>query len=171
VDKYRLNSLSYEVKLHRIYLGESPDEVGTVNQFNRIIREINSRMGYPRIFYDLDIFVYNMDSQALDEETRQRIGNLQDYDANTPGYQVASGLYWHKDKLQLGVFPDDWTPEYSGVLRNVSESARAKMLRVFCHELGHHIAREFGVFKDDLYINRRNTELYRENKAHFKEWT
>lgn len=160
-DNYKRDSLKYGITLHRYTPGDNFDELGTVAQYNLLADQLIMQYGYASLFNGADWHLYHMDCESLDEKTKRGIANLQDYDPRKPGNQVAAGLYWNRDRLELGVFPPSWTTDYIGPYRRITDYGRNRAALTLPHEFGHHAARKW--FDKDHNICRALRQLWESN--------
>jgi hypothetical protein len=160
MDNYTRDPLKYGMMLHRYTPGDNFDELGTVAQYNLLADQLLMQFGYAPLLQGVGIHLYHMDCDSLDDETKRGIVNLQDYNLTKEGHQTASGLYWNREKLQLGVFPFDWSADYIGPYRRITEYGRNRAALTLAHEFGHHAARAwFDVKKPICQELRRLWEL------------
>jgi hypothetical protein len=150
------------ITLHRLYMGASPDECGTVAQWEAILWPMYNALPFPDLWRGLDVKGIHMDSDLIEAETKAQIANLQDFDPARPGYQVAAGLYWNRDRLEVGFFPNGWKPEDAPQVRPLDPAKVAAQLMVLAHESGHFYADICGFFKTNTLIQRELTRLFNE---------
>lgn len=110
----------------------NPDELGTAAQWQREIDGLFGQLPFPDYWKGLQLSIWHMSHPDL----QKNLPNLRDYDTNTPGCQVASGLYYGGKRLDLGVFPDRWSPTEAGPT-TLTEANRQAALRTLSHEIGH----------------------------------
>jgi hypothetical protein len=151
------------ITLKRYYVGDSPDEVGSVAEWSDILWTLYTAMPFPDLWRGLTVIGWHMDHPLLDEQTRQNILNLQDYSTEA-GYQVASGLFWNRERLELGFFPANWRPEDGPQVRPITAEQRAACLSALDHESGHFHAFACGAFQTGTLIQRELTRLFRAYK-------
>ncbi len=156
---YAQDTLVHGVTLHRYYVGSSADELGDIEFWHAPIRELHPQMPFSTMWGGLDIHVRHMGHRELTRKMKAGEATLKDFDLSTPGYQVAAGLFWHKDKLELAVFPPNWTPE-AVAFYPVDEAARERARNTISHEIGHYYASLCGYKKNANYVQRRITEEF-----------
>ncbi|MGV3526563.1 MAG: hypothetical protein ACO1RX_20260 [Candidatus Sericytochromatia bacterium] len=130
------DQLVHQASLTRYPMGH-PDELGALSFWNQTLQQMYGQHPFPAFMDELDLILYHMDHPELDRMTAQRLANLQDFDTNAPGCQTAAGLYHHKDRLELGLFPYSWQADYTGPARGIPESSRLAARKTLCHEAGH----------------------------------
>lgn len=122
------------ITLKRFYCGASPDELGRVDFWKQSIDEMYAKMPCPDLWKNLTIEIWHMDHPDLLEAGKV---TLADYDPNTPGCQVAAGLYFGNERLALGVFPEGWQAPQPNNPRQVNDYNAWKTRNVLPHEIGH----------------------------------
>jgi len=161
MSKYAAHYISHGVVLHRFYIGESPDELGTAAFWDAHIKELYDQLPFPEYWSGLDLQVWHMDSPKLDEMRASGEVNLEDYDLKTSGCQIAAGLFFSKDRLDLGVFPEGYKPEaVSPNKLTVTNLLNAR--KTLSHEAGHFHAMMCGAFDTGAYIRKEITRVFRE---------
>lgn len=158
--KYARTLLPYNVTLHRWYVGATPDELGTPDFWAEHLHQIYAWLPFPSFLDGLDLNVWHMDSPQMEEQTRNKLSNLQDYDPAKAGYQVACGLYFNRDRLDLAVFPDGWKPEDPPMIRPITEAARRYTRKALSHEIGHHHHACCGLTKTTTAIQKALTQHF-----------
>lgn len=139
---YATDILPYGVTLHRVFL-TTADSLGTANEWGARLSQIAAHLPanvVKALLEGLDIWVKDMDSNTMDLEIAQGQANLQDFDLGTPGNQVGAGLYWNRDKLELAVFHDGWTPEADVSPYPIQAHNVLSAMDAMSHELGHNAA-------------------------------
>lgn len=152
----KTDALAGGITLHRHYLN-TPDELGTVAQWQREIDGLFSQLPFPAYWSGLVLSVWHMDHPDL----KAGVSNLRDYDPNQPGCQVAAGLYWGKKQLDIGVFPDNYNPNQAGSTA-IPEVNRTAALRVLSHEIGHMHHDICGLASNRDAISNEITRLFRQ---------
>lgn len=132
---YSQDKLDYGVILHRVYEEGNADQLGTVSFWNQKIRECYRHIPFFPYWEGLELWIYDMDLPELRKRNENGEFNLRDYSSQT-GLQVATGLYWNKNKLELGVFPKNWNGYTDSGFEPTAEDV-IKAAKVLSHELGH----------------------------------
>lgn len=127
--------LNFGVTLTRCNYGPDSNECGAVSFWQQALDQLYAQMCFPGLFKPLAIWVWHMDHEDQDRMAAAHQYCLEDYDPNTPGYQVADGLTG--GRMDLGLFPDGWQAEYTGPLRPITEAARQHARKAMSHEFGH----------------------------------
>lgn len=148
----------YGIVLHRFFV-DYADQLGTVPFWEQSFKDLYNQMPFPDLWNGLDVWVWDMRHPQLPQDTLNKVSNLLDYDVNTPGYQVAAGLFTSKDKLELAVFPIGWTPDkpWGGTF---SDSTVLYARNTMSHEVGHFYANQGGYETGTSYIEKKLTELF-----------
>lgn len=157
--KYMVNRISHGVVLHRYYIGQNPDEVGTPAFWDEAIKQLYARHPFPGYWDGLGLHIWHMDCPALDEMRSRGEVCLEDFAPNVAGCQVAAGLFHNKSRLEIGVFPPGYSPErQSGqpILERDLIAART----VLSHEAGHFHAHMSGYGDRSTYIRRQITDMF-----------
>lgn len=162
---YIRNELSNGVTLHRMYVNH-PDEIGTVFYWDNVMRQLGAEMPIYDFWNGLDIWLWDMRHPTLTDKRGVEV-NLHDFDLKTPGNQVASGLFYNKDKLEIGVFPNNWNSDKpsEGVINLANIDAARNTL---CHEVGHYYANQCGYSTGQSFIEKeitRHFDAFRPKKA------
>ena len=161
MQKYAAHYISHGVVLHRFFIGDSPDEVGTAAFWDAHIKELFEQLPFSEYWSGLDLKIWHMDSPELDAMRARGEVSLEDFDKVTPGCQVAAGLFFNKDRLELGVFPDGYRPE--GISPNkITVVNLANARKTLSHEAGHFHAFMCGAFDIGSFIRKEITRVYRE---------
>lgn len=133
--KYHLYTIHwYGVILKRFYVGDSPDEVGTIEFWSEPVRQLFDQMPFAQLWNGLELEIWHMCSPDLVTQNKQ---TLLDYDLSKPGCQSAVGLTFGKKKICLGVYPEGFMPGYSDNPVDVTESNRQCTRKALSHEFGH----------------------------------
>jgi len=123
----------YGVILKRFYVGDTPDEVGTIEFWSEPVRQLFDQVPFLYLWSGLELEIWHMGSPDLVSTTQQ---TLLDYDLSVPGYQVAAGLTFGKKRIALGIFPDGWSPTGGGT-DHLTETNRVTARNAISHEYGH----------------------------------
>lgn len=161
IQKYAAHYISHGVVLHRYYIGDSADEVGSAQFWDQHIKELFDQLPFPDYWAGLDLKIWHMDSPELDAMRARGEVNLEDYDKAQPGCQVAAGLFFNKDRLEIGVFPDGYRPETVST-NKLTATNLANARRVLSHEAGHFHAAMCGAFDTSSFVRKEITRLFRE---------
>lgn len=148
------------VTLIRWFVGDSPDECGSTPEYEAQIWPIYSAIPFPDFWRKFKVRGLHMDSPEMEEETKNKIVNLQDYDLTKAGYQVAAGLNFGVDHLDIGFFPEGWKPEDPPMIRPITPESRQRSLSVIGHESGHFHAAMVGYRQTQTAIRRDITRLF-----------
>lgn len=128
--------LNHNVTLIRWHVGPNPDECGTVAFWQAALDQLYAQQPFRGLFDTLKLNVWHMDHPELDRRVLAKQWCLEDYDPNTPGFQVADGLT--AAGIDLGLFPAGWTPGvYTGPYRPLTDTSRTKARKALSHEFGH----------------------------------
>ena len=169
ITKVRVDEVKFGIILTRKYLGDSADEVGSIDQWNEVFSEIYAHIPYKSVWKGLRVNAINMDSELLDEESKRNASNLQDYDTKKEGYQVAAGLYFNRERLDIAFFPLFWTIEPVDYDREITDRKRQDALNNFAHEFGHHLARISGIVTGGSVIRNELNKHYMNVKTTFND--
>lgn len=139
--------------LVRHYVGSTPDEVGTVAQWQQAADEMDEALGRPaggdpNLGPNVELHIYHMDSPELVAMTQAGQSNLEDGEPGKAGYQPWSGSCTadpdgsgpKRARLEIGCYPDNWKPEDAPMLRPITAAALARSIGVLGHEGGHRTA-------------------------------
>lgn len=154
------SNLPHGPQLTRYSLG-AEDELGTVDQWSQPMHDLYAVQPFPSLWQQLRrINAWHMDHAQLDAETAAKIANLQDYDTITPGCQVAAGLFFDGDRgIDVGVFPNGWTPDYNGPRRFIPPNAVANAVSVLYHESGHFLMWACRILSGQDDISKKASQL------------
>lgn len=161
-----IQTLNFGTTLIRNHVGPDPNECGSKDFWQSPLNGLFAQMRFPGLHAKLKLSATHMDHSSQDIMTANRQPCLQDYDPNTPGYQVAAGLYTGAGNLAIGLFPANWTPEYAGPLRPLTDAARSAARGVLSHEFGHFYADMSRYARNEDDISRLNTARFRELRPH-----
>lgn len=133
---YKFEELPLKIPLHRWSVGDI-DEMGSTPEYAGQIWKAHKPIPFNDIYSVLKrIELFNMDADELDRRTANGVLNVQDLDPNKSGYQNVLGFHL-EGLIQIGVYPNPWTPDYTGPPRPLPLSAKATSLKCLIHEIGH----------------------------------
>ena len=127
--------LNYGVLLTRYAVGDDPNVCGQVGFWQSAVNQLYAQMPFPGLFKPLKLNIWHMDHPEQDRRFANKQYCLADYDPNTPGAQTADGLTG--GEMDLALFPDGWTLDYSGPFRPIPDSALYHARKAMAHEFGH----------------------------------
>ncbi|PKL79073.1 MAG: hypothetical protein CVV27_02400 [Candidatus Melainabacteria bacterium HGW-Melainabacteria-1] len=160
------DSLPFGGTLVRKHVGPSPDELGAPAFWAEPIHQMYAQHPFQAYQQGRRITAWHMDHPELDSMTAAKIANLQDFDPNVPGCQVAAGLCWpdppESKGIEMGVFPAGWQPEYTGPARYISEQARRDARKTYSHEEGHRYFGKSRTWRNEDDISRLSTQRFLE---------
>ncbi|PIQ23670.1 hypothetical protein COW36_06600 [bacterium (Candidatus Blackallbacteria) CG17_big_fil_post_rev_8_21_14_2_50_48_46] len=159
--KYVAHYISHGVILHRYFIGDSADEVGSAAFWDQHIKELFAQHPFTDYWAGLDLQIWHMDSPRLDEMRAQGLVNLEDFDLVKAGCQVAAGLFFSKDRLDLGVFPPGYQADSVSpnklTVTNLNDARRT-----LSHEAGHFHAMMSGYGSTSAFISKELTRCFSE---------
>lgn len=130
-------NLIHGVTLERyIHPGRNPDELGTAYQWSALIQQLHILSPIGVAVENFTLEIWHMSHPQLDEERRQRIANLEDFDVDKDGCQVAAGLNWGTSRIEIGQFPFAWRHDVNDYAP-IAEGQLNRAMGVLSHELGH----------------------------------
>lgn len=154
------NQLHFGLALNR-FPGTLPaDDIGTVQFWQAPLDQMYAQMPFPALHDNLSIDVYHMDSEEQDALEERRVCSLKDIYPDQPGRQGAAGLYVNRD-IDVAVYPNNYTGDYEGPSRPITELNRIAARRVLSHEFGHYYFDQSRYNYNDDDISRRLTEAFR----------
>lgn len=154
-----IDQLDFGVTLER-YPGTLPaDSLGDLNSFKVPMRQLYDRMPFPALHDDLTLRAFHMDCEEQDLFVEQKRSCLKDIYPDQAGYQGGAGLYLQK-VIDLAFRPNNYTPDYEGPSRALTEQNRIDGRGVLSHEFGHYYfdASRYEYNNDD--ISKRLTAAF-----------
>jgi hypothetical protein len=121
--------------LKRYYLS-NPSECGPPEEWDRRFSQIFEQMPFRDTQRGITLEVIHMDHPKLDEDTLNKIINVQDFDPNEPGCQTVSAF--QKGLLiQIGLRPANWSPWGLAVNPTITQQTLLNGMATLSHEYGH----------------------------------
>jgi len=97
--------------LKRFYVGDTPDDLGTVPFWKSVIAGMYSQMPKPSLWSGVEIEIWDTKSPDLINFKNSKIQHLLDYDPQLPGDQGAAELYFMGNSKKIALacpLPNPW---------------------------------------------------------------
>ena len=156
------------VTLKRFYIWEE-DELGSPYFWKEYLQQLYDQMPFKELWNNLKIEIWHMDHPDLLKLMKKGAPTLLDFRINVPGMQVATGLYFGKEKIALAVFPPKWRSHNPSNPIPVSQDSIIYTAKTLSHEIGHWYFDQSGFFTDKTLIGRILTDEYMKNKMNQTE--